>query len=59
MIVYCSIECRQFDNKFHKYECMGYKMMVLPLLDAKLVLRLLVRGLTFMQRKVFDLVQTQ
>lgn len=59
MASYCSLECKKSDDVYHKYECCGYKMMLLPLLDAKLVLRLLLRGLMLMKRRVFNLAHCQ
>lgn len=50
---YCSYDCKILDKKLHKFECIGYKLLILPMLKCELLFRLLIECLVLLKESVF------
>ncbi|XP_055534753.1 uncharacterized protein LOC129724132 [Wyeomyia smithii] len=49
-VFYCSYECQQKDDGYHKFECRGYQLLFFPLVNGNLELRLLIRTLNTLRK---------
>ncbi|XP_055593257.1 uncharacterized protein LOC129744653 [Uranotaenia lowii] len=49
-VFYCSYECQQQDEPYHRFECTGYHLLFFPLVSGNLELRMLIRTLQALDR---------
>ncbi|XP_052890463.1 uncharacterized protein LOC128298729 [Anopheles moucheti] len=51
-VFYCSVACQRNDNHYHQYECLGFQMHYLLLIENILTLRMLVKALDVLQQNL-------
>lgn len=49
-VFYCSYQCQRRDAGYHRFECLGHRLLFFPLVNGNLEIRMLIRTLNTLKR---------